>query len=241
MLLTSILNMDEQNVYWIFYVETHLMHGISIEWNEGIVLSESKRITIMRLAGSFGLTNPVIVFALIALSISYSPWFSWTENALSDLGVRGIAAILFNSGLIIGGVLAITFAIGLREILPRRLLARAGVLLLILAAAALCAIGLFPETAGSIHFYASVSFFTLFPISLFLIGAVMIQHPSMKSLGVLAVLAGSTAAAVWALSWTSAAIPEALSSLAVSVWSMASGAGLLREASQLRRPCSQSR
>jgi len=79
-------------------------------------LSKSKRVTIMRLAGFCGLTNPVIVFMLIALSISYSPWFSWTENALSDLGVHGIAAILFNSGLIIGGVLAITFAIGLRDI-----------------------------------------------------------------------------------------------------------------------------
>jgi len=217
------------------------MHGISIEWNEGVVLSESKRITIMRLAGFCGLTNPVIVFSLIVLSISYSSWFSWIENALSDLGVRGMAAILFNSSLIIGGVLTISFAIGLREIMPRGFLARAGLLFLILAAAALFAIGLFPETAGAIHFYASVSFFTLFPISLFLIGGTMVRHPSMKSLGVLAVLAGLTAAAVWALPWTSAAIPEALSSLAVSVWSMASGTRLLREASQLIRPCSESR
>ena len=95
------------------------MHGISIEWNEGVVLSESKRITIMRLAGFCGLTNPVIVFSLIVLSISYSSWFSWIENALSDLGVLGMAAILFKSSLIIGGVLTISFAIGLREIMPR--------------------------------------------------------------------------------------------------------------------------
>ena len=195
----------------------------------------------MRLAGFCGLTNPVIGFSLIVLSISYSSWFSWTDNALSDLGVHGIAAILFNSGLIIGGVLTVTFAIGLREITPRGILARAGILLLILAAGALFAIGLFPETAGAIHFYASASLFTLFPVSLFLIGGTMVRHPHMKSLGVLAVLAGLTAAAVWALPWTSAAIPEALSSLAVSVWSMASGTRLLREASQLTRPCSESR
>jgi len=31
------------------------MHGISIEWNEDVVLSESKRIIIMRLAGFCGL------------------------------------------------------------------------------------------------------------------------------------------------------------------------------------------
>ena len=179
-------------------------------------MSDLKRIVIVRLAGFCGLTTPVIVFTLIALSIFYSTWFSWTANALSDLGVHGIAAILFNSSLIIGGVLTVTFAIGLRETMPRGILARAGILLLILAAAALFAIGLFPETAGAIHFYVSVSFFTLFPISLFLIGAAMIRHPRMKRLGVLAVLAGLAAAAVWALPWTSTAIPEAVSSLAVS-------------------------
>jgi len=204
-------------------------------------LSESKRVTVVRLAGFCGLTAPVIVFTLVATSIFYSPWFSWTANALSDLGVHGFAAILFNLGLIIGGILTFTFAIGLRETLPRGLLAHAGILVLMSAAAALCAIGLFPEPAGEIHFYVSVAFFTLFPISLFLTGAATIGHQPVRSLGLLAVLAGLTAALVWALPWTSAAIPEALSSIALSAWSMASGAKLLEEASQLRRPCSESR
>ena len=180
------------------------------------------------------MTTPVIAFTLIALSISYSPWFSWTDNALSDLGVRGIAAILFNSSLIIGGILTITFAIGLSEILPRGILARAGIPLLIIASAALCAIGLFPETAGVIHFYFAVTHFALFPISLFLVGAAMIRKPSRRSLGLLTFLVGFTAAAVWAFPWTSAAISEALSSLAVSIWSIIFGIKLLKEASHLR-------
>lgn len=185
-----------------------MIDNIDIEWNEGVVLSESKRAKVVRLAGFCGLTAPVIVFTLVATSIFYSPWFSWTANALSDLGVHGFAAISFNSGLIIGGILV-----------------------LMSAAAALCAIGLFPETAGEIHFYVSAAFFTLFPISLFLIGAATIGHRPVRTLGLLAVLAGLTAALVWALPWTSAAIPEALSSIALSVWSMASGAKLLEEVS----------
>ena len=208
-----------------------MIDNIDIEWNEGMVLSESKRTTVVRLAGFCGLTAPVIVFTLVATSILYSPWFSWTANALSDLGVHGFAAILFNLGLIIGGILTFTFAIGLRETLPRGFLARAGVLVLMSAAAALCAIGLFPETAGEIHFYVSAAFFTLLPISLFLIGVATTGHRPVRTLGLLAVLAGLTAALVWALPWTSAAIPEALSSIALSVWSMASGAKLLEEVS----------
>jgi len=202
--------------------------------NEGVVLPDSKQSVIMRVAGFCGVTTPVIAFTLIALSISYSPWFSWTDNALSDLGVRDIAAILFNSSLIIGGILTITFAIGVRKILPRGILARMGILLLIMASAALCAIGLFPETAGVIHFYFSVTFFTLFPISLFFVGGAMIRKPSRRSLGLLAVLVGFAAAAVWAFPWTSAAIPEALSSAAISIWSIAFGIELLKEVSHLR-------
>jgi hypothetical membrane protein len=76
--------------------------------------------------------------------------------------------------------------------MPRWIRAHAEILLLILATAALFWIGLFTETAGAIHYYASVSFFTLFPISPFLIGEAMIWHPHMNSLGVLAVLAGLT-------------------------------------------------
>jgi hypothetical membrane protein len=196
----------------------------------GPVLPSSKRIMGMRVAGLCGTITPVVVFSLIALALFCSPWFSWTENALSDLGVQGIAAILFNSGLIIGGLLTTIFAIGLREILPNRTLGRAGTLLLILDAATLCAIGVFPETTGTLHFYVSVAFFTLLPMSLFLIGAAMIREPRVRKLGMYTVLTGVVAAVVWALPWRGAAIPETLASLVASVWSMVFGIRLFRQA-----------
>lgn len=172
------------------------------------------------------------MLTFIFLAISYSPWFSWTENALSDLGVDGTAAILFNSSLIVGGLLTFIFAIGLRKILKDRKLGHIGTLILILASANLCAIGIFPETAGAIHLYVSVAFFTLLPISLFLIGAAMMQEPSERKLGLFTVLAGVVAVTVWTVPWGGGvAIPEILASLPASVWSMIFGIRLYKQAS----------
>jgi len=194
----------------------------------------SKRAIKLRAAGVCGVLTPIIVLTSILLAIYYSPWFSWTKNALSDLGVQGTAAILFNSSLVVGGILTIIFAIGLREILLNKPLGRIGTLILILDAAVLCAIGIFPETAGDIHLYVSVAFFTLLPISLFLIGATMMQEPSERKLGLFTIIAGVAAATVWMLPWRAAAIPEIIAVLAASVWSIVLGIRLAMPTSLLQ-------
>lgn len=178
------------------------------------------------------MVSPVIALTLISLAIFYSPWFNWTKNALSDLGVQCVAAILFNSGLIISGFLTVIFAIGLREVFLNGFLGHIGMLILILDAAILCAIGVFPKTTGALHFYVSVAFFTLLPISLFLIGAAMMWQSSERKLGLFTVLAGVVVAVVWTLPWESATIPEMLASLVASVWSIVLGIRLSNFASR---------
>ena len=62
-------------------------------------------VKIMKMAGFFGVVAPVLGFAMIFLAIRASPWFSWTANALSDLGVSGFGSVIFNSGLAMTGAL----------------------------------------------------------------------------------------------------------------------------------------
>jgi len=195
-------------------------------------LPSLKRLTGLKVAGLCGVIGPVIMLTFIFLAISYSPWFSWKENALSDLGVDGIAAILFNSSLIVGGLLSLIFAMGLRKIMMGRTLGHIGTLILILASANLCAIGVFPETSGALHFYVSVAFFTWLPISLFFIGAAMMQESSEEKLGLFTVLVGVVAVTVWMVPWGGGvAIPEMLASLPASVWSIVFGIRLYKQAS----------
>jgi len=193
-------------------------------------LSDSKLAVLQKIAGLCGVIGPIIPLSFIALAIAYSPWFNWFTNALSDLGVHEAAA-LFNSGLIIGGVLTTLFAVGLMQILRKQVLGLFGTYTLVLSSAHLCAIGVFPESAGRIHFFVSVAFFELLAISILLIGTALIREPSQRYLGLFSILTVVAAAvAAGMVPHEGAAIPEIIAALAASVWSVVFGIKLFKAA-----------
>ncbi|MCK4425054.1 DUF998 domain-containing protein, partial [Candidatus Bathyarchaeota archaeon] len=186
-------------------------------------------------SGGSGILAPFIAFAFILLAIAHSPRFSWTENALSDLGVQqGVTAVLFNSGLIIGGLLNLVFALGLFMVLRGKILGKIGSFILILDALALAAIGVFPENVKPLHLYASVAFFILFPTSFFFIGTALLQM-SQINLGLFTFSAAIGAVLVWVIPHGGGvAVPETLAALSASTWSIVLGFKLLKEASHSR-------
>ena len=58
-----------------------------------------------------GIIGPLVAIGGIVLAISQSSWFSWGDNALSDLGhpMRSDVSNIFNFSLIIGGILLAIF------------------------------------------------------------------------------------------------------------------------------------
>lgn len=186
-----------------------------------------------RASGGSGIFTPLIAFACILLAIAHSPRFSWTENALSDLGVQqGVTAVLFNSGLVISGLLTLVFALGLSMCLRGKILGKIGAFILVLDALALTAIGVFPENVKPLHLYASVAFFVLFPTSLFFIGTALLQM-SQTNLGLFTFSVAVVAALVWVIPYGGGvAVPETLAALSASTWSIVLGFKLLKEASR---------
>jgi len=184
----------------------------------------------LKLSGISAIIAPLTAFTLILLAIAYSPNFSWTENALSDLGVQeGVTAIMFNTGLIISGVLAILFATGLFRFLQENTLGRISAFVLVLGAFALTAIGIFPENVKPVHFYASVTFFILLPISMFFLSAAFLRTPR-KKLGFFTLVAAIVATIVWTIPFgKGVAIPETLSGLSASMWAIVLGFRMLKE------------
>lgn len=174
-------------------------------------------------------------FTFIFLAIVCSPQFSWTENALSDLGVQeGVTPILFNCGLIIVGILALVFVSGL-FVSQKMILGRIGAFIFVLAALALMAIGVFPENVKLTHYYASVGFFVFFPISILVLSATFLLEAKVK-LGLFTFLFAAVAVVVWVIHWTipfgsGVAIPEALSAVSASTCSIVLGFKMLKEAS----------
>lgn len=180
-------------------------------------------------AGFCGIVAPLLIWSFIFLAIHFSPWFDWSRNALSDLGVDGRAAFLFNYGLIIGGILLFPFTMGLRQVLPRGRLSLLGTTLLSLDVLVLSGIGWFPEYEYPTHLYLSIVFFTLLPLSFTLIGASELRHPGRKEDRILTFSVGLSAALVWIFPWGGAAIPEALSGLLGSTWAIFKASRLIRE------------
>jgi hypothetical membrane protein len=175
-----------------------------------------------------------VAFAFILTAITYSPEFSWTENALSDLGIQaGVTATLFNTGLIASGILALLFASGLFLFMRNQIVDRIGVAVFVLDTLALIAIGVFPENVTPTHYYVSVTFFALFPLAmLFLVVAFALAGKKRMSLFTLII--ALFAAATWIFQWTigfgsNVAIPEALLALSASAWSIVIGFKMFRE------------
>jgi len=174
----------------------------------------------LRLAGLCGIAAPILALLFIFAAIFFSPWFHWSANALSDLGV-GEAALIFNFGLVIGGILAAVFAVGL-FLTYQDILRRLGVLVFFLGTLSLIGIGIFSEAAGRIHFYFSVAFFVLVPLSLWIMGAGIFRSGS-KGFGVLTMIIAVMGTLPWVGQWTAVAVPELLSSLSFAVWSIIQG------------------
>jgi hypothetical membrane protein len=194
----------------------------------------------LKLSGLCGIITPFVAFAFILTAIVYSPEFSWTGNALSDLGIQtGVTATLFNTGLITSGILALLFASGLFLFMRNQIVDRIGVAVFVLDTLALIAIGVFPENVTPTHYYVSVTFFALFPLAmLFLVVAFALAGKKRMSLFTLII--ALFAAATWIFQWTigfgsNVAIPEALLALSASAWSIVIGFKMFREKPPLSR------
>ena len=182
-----------------------------------------------RLAGLAGLLTPVLTLTLIFVSIALSPWFSWHDNALSDMGVNTIAP-LFNGALLIGGLLYFVFVIGFlrwRGLASR--LAKLAAIAMIVGGIGLCLIGIFTENAGRIHYYVSAAYFLATPLAYGLFGADWVRRGD-RLMGWLTIAAGITAFLMIAVvPHKRIAVPEILAALTMGMWTFAVSLKMLIE------------
>ncbi len=182
-----------------------------------------------RISGVCGIASQVTGLISLLTAVSMSPGFSWTENYLSVLGVKGSAITLFNSGLILTGILSLVFAIGLwKSLLSGRLLGLLGMVSLVLGSMTFSAMGMFPRSTGIPHNSASLAFFLFISLAIFLIG-IRVTTPSQKLWGVLSLAAVVLIAAFQLVPWPwdGGAISQLLSVLPWSLWIIAFSIRLL--------------
>ncbi|UCH71620.1 MAG: DUF998 domain-containing protein [Thermoplasmatales archaeon] len=146
-------------------------------------INKNRQNKIIRITGLCGVMVPIVVFSSIGLAISQAPWFRWTQNALSDLGIDKPSANFFNMGMVLGGVLVLIFSLGLIKTMTNK----TGPILLCLSSSALIGVGLFPETIYVPHFVTSATFFILLTLSLLVIGITSKGNKFERSMGTAAI------------------------------------------------------
>ncbi|MEM2873682.1 MAG: DUF998 domain-containing protein [Nitrososphaerales archaeon] len=180
-----------------------------------------REITEPKVAALFGIIAPTWALASIGISIALSPWFSWTKNALSDLGVSEVASI-FNSGLIICGILIFPFIVGFAKIERTKRFGLTGSVVLLSSSVFLIGVGVFSEAFGLVHFYFSVAFFVSLILSSIILGIHFTLNISDKRLGIFTLLIGIISFIGWIV-WATihlsgVAIPETINILLASFW-----------------------
>jgi hypothetical membrane protein len=191
----------------------------------------------IRWLGVFGLVAPCLGLSMVLFATTQAPWFSWQENALSDLGV-GETALVFNAGLILAGILALPMAVSLWSTVFRDPVGRFGAGMLAFACVSLILIGVFSEDAGRIHYWVSVAFFTSLPLAMLVFGISMLLNRSGADPIhlLLTVILAVIAAVAWAMPHDGVAIPEIISSTAGSLWFVVFGVRVLTDRASRASP-----
>ena len=202
--------------------------------------------TLLQAAGACGILAPIIALSCISLAILYSPGnFSITQNWLSDLGGMSYAQIsrpsvtspttimLFQSGLVLAGILGIIFSLGL-FVDNRAPLFRLGAVCALLGAAALAGVGLFSEPLGIIHTVVSFAFGILITAAMFLVGGSLVGSSS-KRLGVFSIILGVPALVGISQFSSARGVAEVVLATAAGLWLAAFGIRMLKRALLLKR------
>jgi hypothetical membrane protein len=139
---------------------------------------------LVKVGGLCGILGPLVALIIIGVSVSITPWFSLSNNFLSDLGgvkgqepvwaANGSSSLLFNSGVAVVGIMGVFFSLGIMKSgMVKDFIGRVGNKMLLVGMVSLFVIGIMPETTGLPHTIASVLFFILVPVSMVLLGLEM--------------------------------------------------------------------
>ena len=178
---------------------------------------------LIRLGGLAGILGPVVALSLVFYSVHISSWFTWSGNSLSDLGVSS-AAVYFNAGLIVEGMLNVPFAVGIAASFNSKTARIVNGVMFGISGASLGFVGVFTEHSGSLHSTFAFAFFILFPLSLMTASlSVGRRQTAFSILSFLMAVSALVAIFLTPHQTGALAIPEILEAVILSAWSIGTG------------------
>ena len=178
-------------------------------------------VKIVRVMARFGTPSPVILLGIIGLSIMMTPTWSMSQP-LSDLGSGGFGSVMYNSGLLMAGALAMLLAAGLFEYTKGDMLGQLGSAAFLVYSILTCALGLVIIDWGVLYGYFTDVIFIMIPLSSALLSYSFYTNGSKNQalIGVLPVVFGI---ATWVLGGPVDAQKELLALIPFGIWQIAVG------------------
>ncbi len=173
-----------------------------------------------------GFLGPLIALLSILVAVLLSPGFSWQSNPLSDLGswfrtdlgnLQILSAVVFNGGLIVGGLLLLYFTVSFFRMLndwPTKIAMIAFMAMCIF----LTSVGVFSEDFPLPHVLAALGFFLSIPTALGLTGLSWLRFRELRLFAILMLAFSVVSFLTIFQAWASTAIRELAEALIAIGW-----------------------
>ncbi len=173
-----------------------------------------------------GFLGPLIGLISIPVAILLLPGFSWQSNPLSDLGswfrtdlgdLQILSAVVFNGGLIIGGLLLLYFTVSFFRMLndwPTKI----AMIAFMATCLFLVSVGIFSEDFPLPHVLAALGFFLSIPFALGIAGLAWLRFRELRLFAILTLVLSAVSYLTIFNAWSSIAIRELAEALIAIGW-----------------------
>ena len=183
-------------------------------------------VKIVRVMARFGTLSPVIGAIVILLSVSMTPEWGISQP-LSDLGSEGFGSMLFNSGLLMTGSLAMLYAAGLFEFTKGDIVGQIGSAAFLIYAVSTCVLGIAVIDLGDIHDQLATLLFVMIPISAALLSYNLYTR-NMTKYALLGAMATILGILPWLMGGPVDAVKELIALIPLSILQIALGLHMYR-------------
>ena len=173
-----------------------------------------------------GFLGPLIGLISIPIAVLLLPGFSWQSNPLSDLGswfrtdlgnLQILSAVVFNGGLIVGGLLLLYFTVSFFRMLidwPTKI----AMIAFMATCIFLASVGIFSEDFPLPHVLAALGFFLSIPIALGIAGLAWLRFRELRLFAIFTLVLSVVSYLTIFQAWASIAIRELAEALIAIGW-----------------------
>lgn len=185
-------------------------------------------VKIVKAMAKFGTLSSILGAFMIGITITMTENWSFTQNTFSELGVMGAgAAIIYTSGLLMAGALAMLLAAAFFEFTSGDIVGQAGSVVFLAFSLSVCVLGVGIIDLGEWVRYVSPAIYVMIPLSATLLSYNLYKKGLQLHAGV-GLVAAVIGAAIWLMGGPVNALNQTIVLAPFSVWQIYIGLYMYR-------------